>query len=226
VSEANVTDKPILFSAPMVRAILAGRKTQTRRLVRPQPAPDAKGLLWWHLSRYEKVANHEHEIPESVLERESKRYVDRLWVKETSYIAPVGFGDRDLCNATDYDGQRRVVGYLASMDGDSERCATDYGVKKSPAIFMPRWASRITLDITDVRIERLWKLDKAAVIAEGAVSGSHNDLPVSAFDGKVYLDLCSLFAAGWDSINAKRATWDSNPWVCVVTFKRANVASV
>ena len=166
-----MSDKPILFSAPMVRAILAGRKTQTRRIQNGRNRFDVG---------------------------------DRLWVKETSYIAPVGFAGRNLCNATDAEGCPRVVGYVASMDADGERCARDYGVKKSPAIFMPRWASRLTLEVTAKRIEQLQDITAEDAVAEGIM----NQAPVVEFHEL------------WDLINAKRATWDSNPWVCVVSFAR------
>ena len=207
--EANVTEKPILFSAPMVRAILAGRKTQTRRLLRYQCTFIGKVLL-----SLGKLLYMAEKRPRDCLFAKPAPYSvgDRLWVKETSYVAPVGFGDRNLCNATDYDGQRRVVGYLAGMDDDSERCATDYGVKKSPAIFMPWWASRITLDVTAVRVERLQEITQEDAIAVGV--GELGWIVPRQREREAFSEL-------WDSINAKRATWASNPWVCVVSFKLA-----
>jgi hypothetical protein len=208
VRETTTRDVPILFSAPMVRAILAGQKRQTRRLLRfpawtlgtdGQPTPTVLHNLM-HAGGVAFFADGQPRFRMTLRWREG----DRLWVKETSYIAPVGFGDRDLCNATDTEGQRRMVGYVAHMDADSERCARDYGVKKLPAIFMPRWASRLTLEVTGVRVERLQDITAEDAVAEGIM----NQAPVVEFHEL------------WDLINAKRATWDSNPWVCVVSFAR------
>lgn len=94
-----------------------------------------------------------------------------------------------------------------------------------PSIYMPRWASRITLEVTGVRVERLQDISPKDILAEGVVERSHQDpllgkCPISAFDGKLYPDLRSLWAAGWDAINGKRAPWLSNPWVWVVSFAR------
>ncbi len=199
-----MTIKPIIFSAPMVRAILADRKTMTRRLLSyqrdwPGRVESRDGKLLYYPSAPAFPARR----AEPALSAPS-RYAagDRLWVKETAYIAPAGFGDRDLGNATDTEGQRRVVGYVASMDGDSERCAQDYGVKKTPSIYMPRWASRLTLEVTAVRVERLQEITESDARAEG----------VDELDGEIdEVKLCEY---------AKRADWASNPWVACVTFKR------
>jgi hypothetical protein len=89
---------------------------------------------------------------------------------------------------------------------------------------MPRWACRLVLEVSAVRVERLQEISAKDILAEGAVLRAHDDqfghTPVSAFDGMCYMDLKSLWAAGWDSINAKRAPWASNPFVWVITFRR------
>jgi hypothetical protein len=91
---------------------------------------------------------------------------------------------------------------------------------------MPRWASRITLEVTGVRVQRVQEISAKDIIAEGAVERSHEveflgKCPVSTFDGCCYSDLKSLWAAGWDSINAKRSFgWEVNPWVWVYEFKK------
>lgn len=134
---------------------------------------------------------------------------DRLWVRETHLFMRQG----------------RAIAYRANLDAvDAAGLGAMYGGWK-PAIHLPRLRSRITLEITDVRVERLQEISGKDIVAEGAVERPHNDdyfgrCPVSAFDGKVYLDLLSLWAAGWDSINAKRAPWSSNPWVWAISFRR------
>lgn len=93
-----------------------------------------------------------------------------------------------------------------------------------PSLHMSRWASRITLEISDVRVERLQDISAKDILAEGAVERPHFDqylgkMPVSAFDGKAYVDLRSLWAAGWESIYGK-GSWNLNPYVWVLSFRR------
>ena len=200
-------ERPILFSAPMVRAILDGRKTQTRRVVKFPHPPEG-----WHVNN----------CPYGIVG-------DRLWVRESlthitndpvhaqpcdvhCYTASIPHG---MSSANPYEPN-----YLFPNDG-----LPVLQPKNTPAIFMPRWASRLTLEIVDVRVERLQEISAKDILAEGAVARAHDDQfghnPVSAFDGKCYLDLRSLWAHGWDSINAKRGYgWDKNPWVWVIEFRK------
>lgn len=96
-----------------------------------------------------------------------------------------------------------------------------YG-KLRPAMFMPRFASRMTLEVVSSRLERLHDISAKDILAEGAVERAHDDQfghnPVSAFDGKVYLDLRSLWASGWEQINGP-GSWAENPLLWVVEFK-------
>lgn len=210
-----VKDHPILFSGEMVRAILEGRKTQTRRIVRPQFT-----RLWGYGVKHgdDRFSCHvniaEPDGSWKWLYCPYGQPGDRLWVKETAYIAPPNFSE-NTWNVTDDQGRKRVVGWDASMDSDGVRCATDFGVKKSPSIFMPRWASRITLEVVSVRVERVQEISEADASAEG----------VSTSEGYIDGDWCLATARDnfrflWDEINGKRAPWASNPWVWVVTFKR------
>lgn len=205
-------ETPILFTGPMVRAILDGRKTQTRRVVKPQPLWPAFGAvrIWKDAKDGQAILDDDvclGHVPKIVY-----KPGDRLWVKENCWIAQPNFGDADLNNCQDYDGRGRYVGYSASMDADSVRCAKDYGVKQSPSIFMFRWASRITLELTAVRVERVQDISEEDAMAEGvdwqATAG------LSRFTAK------KLYATLWDSINGKKHSWASNPWVWVLTFKR------
>ena len=226
-------ERPVIFSAPMINAILEGRKTMTRRVIKPQPerppGPCAYVPSGWAL---EGLPN-EHGIKGCSCEEVKCRWWEgeRLWLKEAAYIAPPNFGDPTDGNATDREGRRRVVGYAASMCGEAVRCAMDYGVKKTSPIFMPRWASRITLEITDVRVERLNAIAEADCWAEGieAVDGMFRDeiIDMAIRIGCCIDDAKPTFAALWDSINGKRPgyNWASSPWVWVISFRRLESSS-
>jgi hypothetical protein len=203
-----VKERPILFNAPMVCAILSGQKTQTRRVVKLP-----RGAFW--RDRLDGTVD-EFFFDHAVLRARSVKELrcpygvpgDRLWVRESAYIAPPNFGDVDTCNAVDNEGRRRLVGYAASMDGDSVRCAKDYGVKQTSSIHMPRWAARLFLRVTAVRCERLQEIDDRDAMREGvSPTGDSSGAHVEAFK-----DL-------WGKINGA-GSWESNPWVWVVSFKR------
>lgn len=199
----KVQERPILFSGPMVRAILDGRKTQTRRVVKPQSLVGHCGGGVVTKCPYGGTS-------------------DRLWVRET-WAARL---DQDHVRPNDLP--RGTVGYWA--DGPARCCNTGCpgaAGKVRPSIFMPRWASRITLEITGVRIQRVQKISEEDAEAEGIdiVIDQHRS-PWCASAGS---DGCACggksnrehFALLWDSINAKRGFgWDVNPWVWVVEFKR------
>ena len=202
------TARPIIFSGEMVRAILEGRKTQTRRLMKYQPldvlpmkVPDAWVTLETRNPNHGKVIGCRY-----------GKAGDRLWVREAAYIAPPNFGDPVDANCKDYDKRPRFVGWAASMDGESVRCATDYGVKLSSPIHLPRWACRLVLEITAVRLERLQAIKEKGARAEGVpAEEQYTANPMGAYYKFRYL---------WDAINGKRAPWDSNPYVWVIEFKR------
>ena len=192
--------RPILFCADMVRAIIDGRKTQTRRVVR-----DAHGDFWdhgawtptyyhggivWHASGDPPYAHRmERRCPYGGPE-------DRLWVRETWTQAPRG---GKMANGEDQ------VYYRADMSPDVWR-----GFWR-PSIFMPRWASRLTLEIIDVRVERVQDISEADARAEGCRIPADDD---TAFFSTRYRVL-------WDSLNSKRGYgWDRNVWVWSLTFRR------
>lgn len=201
-------ERPILFGGEMVRAILDGRKTQTRRILKPQPPGDAR--MDSIRADGAEVGFTTKECVSPLVRCPHGQPGDRLWVRESAYIAPPKFGDDADCNMKDDQGRPRVVGWAANMDSDGVRAATDYGVKCTPSIFMPRWASRLTLEITGVRVERLQMISGADILAEGiADAGEHGEL--------IEVD---RFVTLWDTINGKRAPWAGNPWVWVVEFQR------
>lgn len=205
-------ERPILMSSPMVRAILAGTKTQTRRVVQI-PRRGAFVVLdhgegWWP---------YQSDCGESALCNDGNEHPmgcpygmpgDRLWVRETCIIADKDFPDfRDPSWPKDNEGVPRVVQYLATTPDRTH--AADYGyTKATPSIHMPRWASRITLEVTGVRVERLQDISEDDACAEGMGSRITRDCKVPKF------------ARLWDEINGKRAPWASNPWVWVVSFQR------
>lgn len=213
--------KPILFSTPMVQAILGGQKTQTRRTIKPQP--DSRGL---RTTNVEFEDWHGREI------KPKAQIGDIFWVRETFQV-------------TDWEHPTNDnYGYIykASENGKDWE-DNNQGWKWKPSIFMPKEACRLFLEVTDVRVERLQDISEADMIAEGirvSVSPKGGALlrmtgknpPFSflpdgclqdSYDGKLtqYDFLKTEWAALWSDING-RDSWDANPWVWVYEFKQIN----
>jgi hypothetical protein len=186
-------ERPILFSAPMVRAILDGKKTQTRRVIKQQPtnAPGAPNLQAWF-----------EEMDDGFIRCPYGQPGDQLWVRETWNCIDTG----RLTQRQDW------VRYRAT-DGDE--------MYWRPSIFMPRWASRITLKVTAVRVERVQDITNNDARLEG-VAVPHpgiSHIPNEAGLWEQQYIVC--FRALWNEINAKRGYgWDVNPWVWVVEFRK------
>jgi hypothetical protein len=184
-------ERPILFSGEMVRAILDGGKTQTRRIVKQQPTPDelAEGVRFtesgWLLYGRE-FRGHTIRCPFG-------QPGDRLWVRET--WAPIPGGPATPENGVIYRADEHAEKWLWR-----------------PSIHMPRWASRITLEIVTVRVERLWSISRGDAIAEGCPRrrDTGGTSPVV------------WFSELWESINGQ-ASWSINPWVWVIEFPRWEV---
>lgn len=196
------SEKPVIFSGPMVNAIIEGRKTQTRRVVKPQTAYEIKATSVkgsWYVSD-----PHASSSGNSSFGCPYGRFGDRLWVRETLREQPDGWV---------YDADQSPI----EMDADDPRAPAmvswAHHVERSVCspIHMPRWASRVTLEITDVRVERLQKISFKDCIAEGIhpIGPEHDPSVVK-----------SEFEHGWNNLNGKRAPWASNPWVWVLTFGR------
>ena len=201
-------EKPILFSGDMVRAILDGRKTQTRRVIKPQPERGGGG--WMYAGQYfaddGKMKNFLfHDVYGNGKCPYGGVYADGtaewLWVRET-------FQWCSICGTTNF---------RANGDGMCWLCSEDLG-KWQPSIFMPREASRLTLRVVGVRVERVRDISEAEAQREGWFYQNHD---LSKRYDPVTMDTArKWFAALWDSINAKRGySWDSNPWVWVVEFE-------
>lgn len=216
---------PILFSPPMVRAILDGSKTQTRRVVklpdnardvqyyappsgRSQPGWADPGVNYWTPDiSGATVSNHIDPCPYG-------QSGDRLWVRETwnheNY--PYGPDDPDCCFFYRAD-------YLDDPLGPDLELSED-GIRRKwiPPIHMPRWASRIDLEITGVRVERLNSISEQDAIREGAPGYEEGTdaPPPDEFHEWCYR---SSFRRLWESINGP-GSWDANPWVWVIEFRR------
>ena len=200
-------ERPILFSAPMVRAILDGTKTQTRRVVKPAHKAWIEMPVTHQLGEWDK-----RPLPYG-------KTGDRLWVREAFAIVP----------RTAY---RCSEGVQQTLRPDDDHDAAIYregwvrskgGFRWRPSIHMPRWASRITLEITGVRVERLQDISEADCWAEGVEQVMHDFTKESQIDMAYRLGLCiddakPLYAQLWESINGP-GSWEANPWVWVVEFK-------
>lgn len=207
-------ERPILFSGPMVRAILEGRKTVTRRLITSVhgigPVTDVREGSTGYAIDVRDRDGTVHELRVPGVDRKSPYGVpgDRLYVREG--FAPV---DANGCKCSPREASFVVLPDGAQVYRDGQRVdpLPEYaqrafdGIKWRPSIHMPRWASRILLEVTDVRVERLRAITEQDAIAEGV---SEVGFPRESF------------AALWDSINGERASWASNPWVWRVAFQR------
>lgn len=197
-------ERPILFSAPMVRAILEGRKTQTRRVVKPQPPAefpaalcDANGLCWWW-----NGDESEGWPQEDTLRCPYGAPGDRLWVRETFW-----------CDATS-GAFKWYVNDIFAPDQERDNC------RLKPGIHMRRSESRLALEVVSMRVERVQEISDKDAVAEG-VEVNYNLSPgeLSAYlNDSIHVD---RYARLWESINFKRGHgWNTNPWVWVVEFKR------
>ena len=212
-------ERPILFNGEMVRAILDGRKTQTRRVVKPQPP---EGRVW--------VLEQDHRPPFSVcmddqLEKFPGPYEwktwhcpygvpgDRLWVREAIRRKPAVTG---RWSGATYLADLTPVAGKGPMGSYCGRALVNWKWKRDvlPSIHMPRWASRIMLEITDVRVERVQDISEDNAKAEDVDCMTWINHPGAEPSYRVF------FWILWDSINAKRGLgWDVNPWVWVVEFQ-------
>jgi hypothetical protein len=177
-------ERPILFSTPMVKALLDGRKTMTRRVLKPQPEDgayphhdEADGVAFANPCSFHKYRFFSG---------------DRLWVRETWYSTP---------------DKKDLLGYVADNDIPHGK---PYRIR--PSIFMSRTDSRIDLEITGVRVERLQEITEEDAMNEGV--NWQDTAGLARFTAK------KLFINLWDSINGKKYPWSSNPFVWVVEFKR------
>jgi hypothetical protein len=195
-----MADRPILFSAPMVQALIAGRKTQTRRVLKPP-----YGTMEYCADRtwrpiYTKAFRG-----------------DRLWVREA--VALVGTVDPQwvLYRADGYEAECARHGFDKPYPSEP---------RWRPSIHMPRWASRLTLTVTEVRVQRLKDISEADAVAEGCIMdpepdeyGGHMPAEIAHENGGDigWDNARDWFADLWESINGPDA-WEANPWVVAISF--------
>ncbi|MDU9399016.1 hypothetical protein [Pseudomonas sp. zfem003] len=205
-------ERPILLAGPRVRAILEGRMTVMRRVMKPQPTPSNMGGHSWPCPIHQTMLHVEQELQngegiwgglaDSACPHGAPG--DRLWVRETFATLSAG----------QYEPVKPACGYgqevrFAATDPLADCDVGVRGYPWRPSIHMPRWASRILLEITAVRVERLQDISDEQALAEG-VDQTNTSIP--GYARQRFQDL-------WESINGA-GSWDANPWVWVVEFKR------
>lgn len=221
-------ERPILFNGAMVRAILDGTKTQTRRVVKGAPANPEAYVLGIYQGTWGIHADVERDDGVWRGRCPYGQPGDRLWVRETWYCDDYRVQSGPYLQPHDFDvaEERATGGMVYAADG-----LTPYEAEQPvwrPSIHMPRWACRLVLEITDVRVQRLQAINYEDAIAEGipdpatcaAFPHHMTETPEQFARRKAYPQ--RSFAELWDSINGKSPTsWCANPWVWVVEFRKA-----
>lgn len=224
-----VKERPILFSAPMVCALLSEAKTQTRRMVKPPLGPNAHWIAWesvgWKAQGIIADIPEEFRTGNGLLTCPYGVPGDRLWVRETWWMR-----EADGVVVFDADGaisfHETSLAYqmgVSNVPCDLPRSTLpDEGFTKRPSIHMPRWASRITLEITDVRVQRLQEISEADAYAEGVTIREAWRIGTSGKNLKQRNEARCEFHELWNSIHpaGSSAGWDANPWVWAITFQR------
>ncbi|KVG33817.1 hypothetical protein WJ30_07030 [Burkholderia diffusa] len=237
-----MTEHPILFNEPMSAAVRAGRKSQTRRVVTPQPSAECSirymlGNESWLAPEDRKPLRHHWEAWGGPLfENRPEGHLcgshtvkspygapgDRLWVRET-HIAygrwETRFSAKKGRDEWHFVDMTHDTGLEYRFDGDLPNAARGGATPawwRRPSIFMPRRAARTLLEITGVRVERLQEITWQDAIAEGVHDPRRAARRIDPVEGTV-----AQFRHLWDSLNAERGHgWDVNPWVWVVDFRR------
>lgn len=211
----EMKEHPIIFSSDMVRAISEDRKIMTRRKVKPQPIYHPKRKAW-DLAQIKKGQSFywsENILPSKELLDFCPygQVGDRLWVRETAYY----WKNHDVVYLDNPELKSLLLdtAHIENIrsQGLVPECVGKW-IKKS-SIFMPRWASRITLEITNIKVERLQEITRRDTLAEGInLNTSLRQMGYS--EGR------TEFKHLWDSINGKKYPWKSNPFVWCLEFKK------
>lgn len=226
-----MTDRPIIFSAPMVRALLEGRKSQTRRVLNGKSGILAarsvlqRGAHWMGIE-YDRA--WPLSLPYAI--------GDRLWVREAfnqflfsqdgddAWPSGTLVGPAEVREIAE-DGCRVSPPQLVYRESDRARKWFS-GQRWRPSIHMPRWASRLTLIVTDVRVQRLQEISAEDSLAEGVQCGTCEAMNQSACHGRGCFASIDAFRSLWNSLHGPDA-WAANPWVAALTFRviRDNIDS-
>jgi len=236
-----MADKPIIFSAPMVRALLDGRKTQTRRVLKPLP----RRTIFFDP---QKAGADQFQEPHYATG-------DRLWVREAfttceKHKFMIAYRADGECGAWCWDGDGKPIfihhGHVLEASPRGQWGFARYGGRWRSPIHMPRWASRLTLTVTDVRVQRLQEISEADALAEGVPhihEGNIGDEPycskceghgvhgafgagygVAEVDCSECVTARQKFRNLWSSLHGPGA-WEANPWVAAYSFtvQRGNI---
>lgn len=195
-------ERPIIFNTEMVKVILDGRKTQTRRIIKPQPTlSNTSGFNWkgaaYGLGFNDKETNRNFANTNAC---QLGKVGDRLWVRETFA--------QGLCTES-------TLAYKATHKPEDLEEGWFEQIKWTPSIHMPRWASRINLEITNVRVERLKDISEEDALAEGMDNGTS----YAAMAAGWYEKPQRAFQRLWTQIYGEES-WSGNPWVWVIEFKQ------
>lgn len=205
-------ERPILFSGPMVRALLNGSKTQTRRIVKNAPAfaGDEANSAAGHAGEYFEKLACPYGVPSDRLwVKETHRFFDQVWAADAMESAVQYRADNEVRGCVD----RKVIAKPTPANGDWK-----------PSIFCTRQASRIDLEITDVRVERLNDISKADAITEGIETGEYGFKlygELEKINQWTKADPVWSYQTLWESINGA-GSWALSPWVWVISFRRIN----
>lgn len=213
-------ERPIIMSAPMVRAILADQKTQTRRVVKPQPPeilPAYAPKVYWPARDRHMTCNDLDGAAYLQFERPGDYDGAHVMRGGFGFRCPYGQpGNRLWVRESFRDARAAMLGRVLYRADGENICGW------KPSIHMPRHLSRITLEVTTVRVERLQSISEADALAEGITPnwepGCSGRL-MDALGGFSFRPAASAYAELWEQINGPGA-WDANPWVWVVEFKR------
>lgn len=215
-----MADKPIIFSGPMVCALLDGRKTQTRRVLNPQPKVLNNGI-WYRPYPVLRPLQWQYLHGDRIAGFTDARYApgDRLYVREHWRIETTAFD----C----FPPREIPPGQPILYEADAQ-----WGLNKTTgrfrqAMHMPRWASRLTLTVTDVRVQRLQEISGEDCLAEGVQCATCDAMKASACHGRGCFASIDAYRTLWNSLHGPGA-WEANPWVAAYSFtvQRGNIDAI